>query len=147
MLPQLPRCFAQLNVRVAATLASRILLNLADLNVPCVRGGGRWVDVARAGRGRVRLDLGILAVRFPVADAEQAAQQVTARGWPLARPPARFPLAPYGPVEAFQLKTPDGALIEFYAASGEAGTAAAGVPRAPGSPLASGFSNDPGRAP
>jgi catechol 2,3-dioxygenase-like lactoylglutathione lyase family enzyme len=92
-------------------------------------------------------NLGILAVRFPVADAERAAQQVTARGWPLARPPARFPLAPYGPVEAFQVKTPDGAIIEFYASPGEAGTAAAGIPRAPGSPLASGFSNNPGRAP
>ena len=59
-------------------------------------------------------NLGILAVRFPVADAGDAAAQLRDRGWALSRPPQRFPLAPYGAVEAFQVKTPDGAIIEFF---------------------------------
>jgi catechol 2,3-dioxygenase-like lactoylglutathione lyase family enzyme len=91
-------------------------------------------------------NLGILAVRFPVEDAERAVQQVTERGWPLSRAPARFPLPPYGPVEAFQLKTPDGAIIEFYETGSDVSGAAASVSREQASPLASVFSMNAGRA-
>lgn len=82
-------------------------------------------------------NLGILAVRFPVEDAGEAAARVEARGWPLARPRARYPLAPYGPVDTFQLRTPDGAIIEFYEAADDAAQAAADVPQQEEAPPAS----------
>ncbi len=58
-------------------------------------------------------NLGILAVRFPVTDADVAAELILERGWPLARDNVSYALPPYGEVNAFSVTTPDGALIEF----------------------------------
>jgi len=60
-------------------------------------------------------NLGILAVRFPVADAGAARALVADRGWTVPEALDRYPLAPYGEVEAFRITTPDGALIELHA--------------------------------
>ncbi len=59
-------------------------------------------------------NLGILAVRFEVDAADVAQRQIIARGWELALPMSSFRLPPFGAVRAFGIKTPDGALIQFY---------------------------------
>ena len=59
-------------------------------------------------------NLGILAVRFPVADAGQAEALVRARGWPVDRASAESLVQPYGRIRSFGVRTPDGALIEFF---------------------------------
>lgn len=59
-------------------------------------------------------NLGILAARFPVADAEAARAAIEARGWPIEGPTTRFELPPHGEVDAFGVRTPDGALVQFY---------------------------------
>ncbi len=59
-------------------------------------------------------NLGILAVRFEVEDAERAAAQITERGWTLAGDPGLASIAPYGQVRLFTVRTPDGALMQFF---------------------------------
>ena len=59
-------------------------------------------------------NLGILAVRFEVEDAAAAAAEIQARGWPIYRPVARADLEQLGLVDIFSIKTPDGAIIQFY---------------------------------
>ena len=58
-------------------------------------------------------NLGILAVRFPVADAAAAKSLVEKRGWP-AGELQRVNLMPYGAVTLFELRTPDGAIVQFF---------------------------------
>lgn len=59
-------------------------------------------------------NLGWLAWRFPVADARGFARQLTARGARLYSRPAPLRLLPYGEVLAFSVRTPDGAILEFF---------------------------------
>ncbi|MEM1089413.1 MAG: hypothetical protein AAGI67_03435 [Pseudomonadota bacterium] len=59
-------------------------------------------------------NLGILAVRFEVNDAERAAAAITERGWPLFGEPAPVAIAPYGLLDLFTVRTPDGALVQFF---------------------------------
>lgn len=59
-------------------------------------------------------NIGLLSLRFPVADAEAMAAEIVARGWPLYTPPMAVELAPYGPAMLFSVRTPDGAILEFY---------------------------------
>ncbi len=61
-------------------------------------------------------NIGILSLRFPVADARALAAQTVARSWPLYTPPIRVEIAPYGPTTLFSVQTPDGAILEFYEA-------------------------------
>jgi catechol 2,3-dioxygenase-like lactoylglutathione lyase family enzyme len=58
-------------------------------------------------------NLGILAVRFPVPDVDVARATIADRGWAVSEP-STYPLAPYGPLRSVELKTPDGAIIQFY---------------------------------
>ncbi len=60
-------------------------------------------------------NLGILALRVPVADARARAQELQQRGARLLGEPAVVELAPYGEVVLFGVQTPDGALLEFFA--------------------------------
>ena len=60
-------------------------------------------------------NLGILALRFPVADIAAAARDLAARGWPLTFPVTRTAIAPYGTVDILTVRTPDGAMIELFA--------------------------------
>ena len=62
-------------------------------------------------------NLGILAVRYPVDDAPDAVQQIRNRGWPIRNGIASVRLEPYGLIDLFEIETPDGAIIQFYAAS------------------------------
>ena len=62
-------------------------------------------------------NLGILAVRYPVADIERAKSQVLARGGAISRDIATVSLGGVGTVELFSLKTPDGAIMQFFSDS------------------------------
>ena len=59
-------------------------------------------------------NLGILAVRFEVDDADAAASLIAARGGRVDIPPRTFEVAPYGVLRALDVTTPDGAIIQFY---------------------------------
>ena len=59
-------------------------------------------------------NLGILAVRFEVENASAAAAEMQSRGWPLYRPLQRADVELLGQVDLFSIKTPDGAIIQFY---------------------------------
>lgn len=59
-------------------------------------------------------NLGILAVRFPVADAGEAQSMICARGWPISRELHDAEIHPYGSVRMFSVKTPDGANVHFF---------------------------------
>lgn len=59
-------------------------------------------------------NIGILSLRFPVTNARALARKIEARGWPLYTPPMQLDIAPYGPITLFAVRTPDGAILEFY---------------------------------
>jgi catechol 2,3-dioxygenase-like lactoylglutathione lyase family enzyme len=59
-------------------------------------------------------NLGIVALRVPARDARARADEIRARGGQLWSEPARATLAPYGEVTLFGVRTPDGALIEYF---------------------------------
>ncbi len=75
-----------------------------------------WIDFrgldlsARA----VPPNLGILAMRIPVADAAGLASALVARGFALFTAPARVELPPCGVVDLLGVRSPDGAIVEFY---------------------------------
>jgi catechol 2,3-dioxygenase-like lactoylglutathione lyase family enzyme len=58
-------------------------------------------------------NLGIVALRVPVADAAARAAALVARGVPLFTTPARVRLAPAGEVLMFAVRSPDGTIVEF----------------------------------
>jgi predicted enzyme related to lactoylglutathione lyase len=74
----------------------------------------------RSMRGRdfgphcVAPNVGLLCLRFPVPDAQRYAAEIVARGGLLYASPSTFEIAPYGRVTLFSLRTPDGAILEFY---------------------------------
>jgi len=59
-------------------------------------------------------NLGWLSWRFPVADANAYADALVRRGGQLYAEPATLQLAPYGEVVSFSVRTPDGAILEFF---------------------------------
>jgi len=59
-------------------------------------------------------NLGIISVRYPVADAAAAQRIIEERGWPIAYELASTTITPYGPVSTFALQSPDGAMVEFF---------------------------------
>lgn len=59
-------------------------------------------------------NVGLLSLRVPVADARRCAASVTARGGTPYAQPADYEIAPYGPVTAFSVRSPDGAIVEFF---------------------------------
>jgi catechol 2,3-dioxygenase-like lactoylglutathione lyase family enzyme len=59
-------------------------------------------------------NLGILTLRFPVADLDSYTAEIGARGVTPIVGPADVTIAPYGPVTIMAVRAPEGALIEFY---------------------------------
>lgn len=59
-------------------------------------------------------NVGILCLRFEVEDAVAYAAQIEGRGGRLYTAPMRLELAPYGEVTLFAVRSPEGAIIEFY---------------------------------
>lgn len=62
-------------------------------------------------------NVGILCPRIPVRDARAYAAEVQVRGGKLFTDPMSLEIAPYGRVTAFSIKSPEGALLEFYSRS------------------------------
>ena len=59
-------------------------------------------------------NLGILAVRFEVEDADAAIETLEGRGATLTAPLRRAQVPPYGELQLFDLKTPDGAIVQIF---------------------------------
>ncbi len=59
-------------------------------------------------------NLGILAVRFEVDRAENAIKELEDRGATLEAPLRRATVPPYGDIRLFDLKTPDGEIVQFF---------------------------------
>ena len=59
-------------------------------------------------------NLGILAVRYPVADIDAAKALIEARGGSLWRDTSTVQLGEIGEVELFSVKTPDGSIMQFF---------------------------------
>lgn len=59
-------------------------------------------------------NLGILAARFKVDSAKVAAEKIKARGWMITRPLSESATLGLGSAKLFSIKTPDGAIIQFY---------------------------------
>ena len=59
-------------------------------------------------------NLGILAVRYPVDDAVAASALVQQRGASLDVPLQTVTVQPYGELQLFSVKAPDGANVQFY---------------------------------
>jgi catechol 2,3-dioxygenase-like lactoylglutathione lyase family enzyme len=59
-------------------------------------------------------NLGNLMLRWAVADAPRRAADIAAKGVPLYRPVTKVDANPYGPVQAFAVRTPDGVIYELF---------------------------------
>jgi len=59
-------------------------------------------------------NVGILSLRFEVDDAPAYASQIVERGGTLLVAPMAMTLAPFGDVTIFSVRSPEGAIIEFY---------------------------------
>ena len=59
-------------------------------------------------------NLGILAIRFPVDSVKDASTTIIDRGWSLSKEIDSITLNDLGRVKIFSIKTPDGAIIQFY---------------------------------
>jgi catechol 2,3-dioxygenase-like lactoylglutathione lyase family enzyme len=59
-------------------------------------------------------NLGVLSLRIPVADASSVADALRSRGLALFVPPTEVALPPHQDVTVCAVRTPDGALIEFF---------------------------------
>jgi hypothetical protein len=59
-------------------------------------------------------NLGILMLRWPVADARAEAVRISKLGVPYHRPLATVECAPYGKIDVFSLRTPDGVIYELF---------------------------------
>lgn len=61
-------------------------------------------------------NLGILAVRYPVADALQAKSLIAGRGGSVWQDVSRVSLGEIGDVDLFSVKTTDGSIVQFFSA-------------------------------
>lgn len=59
-------------------------------------------------------NVGILSLRFEVDDAAAYALQIEGRGGVLYAPVMTYEVAPFGTVTLFSVRSPEGAIIEFY---------------------------------
>ena len=61
-------------------------------------------------------NLGLLCARYGVADAPAYARALRQQGVTLYTEPTKVAVAPYGMLELFSVRTPDGAIMEFFTA-------------------------------
>jgi predicted enzyme related to lactoylglutathione lyase len=59
-------------------------------------------------------NVGILCLRMPVKDAAGYAKAIQGRGGQLYSEPQSLDIAPYGHVTLFSIRSPEGAILEFY---------------------------------
>lgn len=100
---------------IARTLRRRVAIVHPD-----GRNDGSVELIAIALEGRdygpraVAPNVGLLSLRFPVGDARALAQRITRAGHPLHAGPALLDLAGIGPALVIAVRTPEGALLEFF---------------------------------
>jgi hypothetical protein len=63
-------------------------------------------------------NVGILCLRFEVEDARAYAAEIAGRGGALYNGPAVIGIAPYGTVTLFAVRSPEGAIVEFFSPDG-----------------------------
>lgn len=73
-------------------------------------------DGQHHGERAVAPHVGLLSLRVPVADARAMADAILARGHGLHKPPTLLDVAGIGPALFFAMRTPDGAILEFFEA-------------------------------
>jgi catechol 2,3-dioxygenase-like lactoylglutathione lyase family enzyme len=61
-------------------------------------------------------NIGFLCARYPVTDAKAYANRLRKLGVALYTEPTTFAVLPYGTVELFSVRTPDGSIMEFFTA-------------------------------
>jgi predicted enzyme related to lactoylglutathione lyase len=59
-------------------------------------------------------NVGVLTLRMQVPDAVSYASAIEQRGGTLFAKPQRLTVAPYGELTIFSIRSPEGALLEFY---------------------------------
>jgi catechol 2,3-dioxygenase-like lactoylglutathione lyase family enzyme len=59
-------------------------------------------------------NLGILTLRFPVKNIDAYAEELKKKGIKIDILPTKYTLKPYGETKMMSLKTPDGAILEFF---------------------------------
>ena len=59
-------------------------------------------------------NVGILLLRFPVGDVRKLARSIEERGWPIYASLSVVEVQPHGDLTMFAVRTPDGAILEFY---------------------------------
>ncbi len=59
-------------------------------------------------------NLGILTLRFPVADLEAYRQRLATHGVEAVNGPSTITMEPYGEIEIMTIRSPEGAWLEFY---------------------------------
>lgn len=64
--------------------------------------------------GCVAPNLGILSLRFPVKNIEAYAKQLCDKFVEIEVQPTQMTIKPYGKVKLMQIKSPDGAILEFF---------------------------------
>jgi predicted enzyme related to lactoylglutathione lyase len=100
--------------------ASDAVRQVAMFNPPGPAIGGVELIHNKSMSGRrfdehcVAPNVGLLCLRFVVDDARSYADAITARGGELYAAPTAMGLAPYGEVTLFSVRSPEGAIIEFY---------------------------------
>ncbi len=73
--------------------------------------GAQGEDFAPRGRAP---NLGVIAARFPVSDADGHAEALEAKGVTLEYQPTDVGMLPYGAARVFGVRDPNGACIEFF---------------------------------
>jgi catechol 2,3-dioxygenase-like lactoylglutathione lyase family enzyme len=66
-------------------------------------------------------NLGILALRFPVADLDAYRRRLAGHGVEPVNGPSKLVVEPYGEVEIMTIRAPEGAWLEFYQPPAETG--------------------------
>ena len=100
--------------------AESAMRRVAMFNPPGPSEGGVELIQNQSMHGRQCADdcaapnVGILCLRFEVADAAAYAAEIVGRGGALYTEPTALEIAPYGSVTLFSVRAPEGAIIEFY---------------------------------
>ncbi|WP_184021887.1 hypothetical protein [Sphingobium boeckii] len=68
-------------------------------------------------------NVGLLTMRLNMPSPAAYAQEIVARGGVLYTAPIRLEIAPFGMIEMFSIRAPDGAILEFVADIGDQDTA------------------------
>lgn len=103
--------------------AESAVRRLAIFTPPGPSVGGVELIQNESMRGRrfdtqcVAPNIGILCLRFEVDDAKAYSQAIVERGGSLYVPPVSLDIAPFGAVTLFAIRSPEGAIIEFYSAA------------------------------